>query len=362
LLLLGRHLNAVDLNAALTPAQWTVHLASRQAHGDLVWDNAGSGKLTARFKHITLEPATAETAEVAREAVEKLPALDVVADEFSVGPRRFGRLEVQARNDGGNWQLTRVETGNAYGKLTGRGVWQSAGGKNRTQLEFDVDSSDVGKLLERLGYPGAVRAGTAQLAGKLGWNGAPTDLDFESLSGEMTLDAQRGQFIKLDPGAAGKLLALISLQGLPRRISLDFKDVFSEGLAFDSIVSKLSVQGGVMRTDRLQIDGPSARVVMRGEVDLKRETQRLTVNVQPDLSSTAAIGVGLINPLAGVATLLAQKALQGPLNQIFSVDYLITGTWDDPKVDKLAGTAASSPPRLPPINEPAGARHESASE
>ncbi len=352
--LLGRRLTDVEASASASATQWTVRVNSGQVAGDFVWDGAGSGKLSARLKRLTLDPANEASRAGARDAVEKLPALDIVADDFSVGPRRFGRLEVQARNDGGNWQLTRVETGDAYGKLTGRGLWQSAGGKNRTQLEFDVDSSDVGKLLERLGYPGAVRAGTAQLAGRLGWNGAPTDLDFESLSGEMTLDAQRGQFIKLDPGAAGKLLALISLQGLPRRISLDFKDVFSEGLAFDSIVSKLSVQSGVMRTDRLQIDGPSARVVMRGEVDLKRETQRLTVNVQPDLSSTAAIGVGLINPLAGVATLLAQKALQGPLNQIFSVDYLIIGTWDDPKVDKIAGTAATSP-RLPPINENAGA-------
>ena len=83
----------------------------------------------------------------------------------------------------------------------------------------------------------------------------------------VTLDAQRGQFIKLDPGAAGKLLSLISLQNLPRRISLDFKDVFSEGLAFDTIAGKLAVQKGVMRTDLLQIDSPSARVLMRGEVD-----------------------------------------------------------------------------------------------
>jgi uncharacterized protein (TIGR02099 family) len=358
LLLLGRHLNAVDLNAALTPAQWTVHLASRQAHGDLVWDNAGSGKLTARFKHITLEPATAETAEVAREAVEKLPALDVVADEFALGVRRFGRLELQARNEGGLWHLSKIQMNNPFGELAGSGQWQVAGGRNRTQLDFKIDSSDVGKLLERLGYPGTVRAGTALLGGKVGWNGSPADLDFESLSGEMSLEAAKGQFVKLDPGAAGKLLGLISLQGLPRRISLDFKDVFSDGLAFDSINSKLTVKSGVMRTDRLLIDGPSARVVMRGEVDLKRETQRLSVNVQPDLGSTAAIGVALINPLAGVATLLAHKVLQSPLNQMFGFDYLVTGSWDDPKVEKISSAGAEvAVPRLPTISP--GANSES---
>ena len=83
-----------------------------------------------------------------------------------------------------------------------------------------------------------------------------------------------------------------NLQNLPRRIALDFNDVFSEGFAFDSIASKLAVQKGVMRTERLQIDGPSARVVMRGEVDLRRETQRLNVNVLPEVGNTAALGVG----------------------------------------------------------------------
>lgn len=348
--LLGRHFNAVDLAAALTPTQRTIRLASRQASGDLVWDSTGSGKLTARFKQITVDPATPETGEVAREAVEKLPALDVVADEFTLGARRFGRLELQARNEGGVWQLTKIQAGNPFGSLTGSGQWQVAGGRNRTQLDFKVDSSDVGKLLERLGYPGTVRAGTAQLGGKIGWNGSPADLDFESLSGDMSLEANKGQFVKLDPGAAGKLLGLISLQGLPRRISLDFKDVFSDGLAFDSISSKLTVKSGVMRTDRLLIDSPSARVLMRGEVDLKHETQRLSVNVQPDLGSTAAIGVALINPIAGVATLLAHKVLQSPLNQMFGFDYLVTGSWDDPKVEKISSAgAAVAVPRLPTI-------------
>ncbi|WP_301102293.1 YhdP family protein [Propionivibrio sp.] len=356
LLLLGRHYNDVDLNASAALAQWKIRLASRQASGDLLWENAGSGKLTARFKQLTIDPAPDAGHAGAGEVVEKLPALDIIADEFALGTRRFGRLEVQARNEAGVWHLQKIQATNPFGSLSGSGQWHIAGGKNRTQLEFKVDSSDVGKLLERLAYPGAVRAGTAQLGGKIGWNSSPADLDFESLSGELNLEAGKGQFVKLDPGAAGKLLGLISLQGLPRRISLDFKDVFSEGLAFDTISSKVSVENGVMRTERLQIDGPSARVVMRGEVDLLHETQRLNVNVQPELGGTAALGIALINPIAGVATLLAHKVLQNPLNHMFGFDYRVTGTWDDPKVEKLSGNEPPvAAPRLPTISNSPGA-------
>jgi len=229
---------------------------------------------------------------------------------------------------------------------------------NRTQLNFKLDSSDVGSLLGRMGYPGTVRAGVAQLEGKLAWNGPPTDIDYATMNGDLKLDVSKGQFLKLDPGAAGKLLGLISLQNLPRRITLDFKDVFSEGFAFDSIAGKMAVQKGVMRTERLQIDGPSARVVMRGDVDLKRETQKLNVNVLPEVGDTAALGVAIVNPVAGAATWLANKVFQNPLSSMFGYNYLISGTWDDPKVERLSSTAPTESSRQPGQTNSPGAGNE----
>jgi len=360
LLVFGRHFNEVDLSASSAPTQWKIHLTSRQASGDLQWDKEGSGKLTARLKQVALEPSSAAADAVASETTKELPALDIVADDFSLGERRFGRLEVQARNESGIWRLNSIQASNPYGKLTGSGQWQIGGGKNRTQLDFKLESSDVGKLLERLGYPGTVRAGTAQLGGKIGWNSSPDDLDFSTLSGEMSLDASKGQFVKLNPGAAGRLLGLISLQGIPRRLSFDFKDVFSEGFAFDAISAKLAVQNGVMRTDRLQIDGPSARVVMRGEVDLKRETQHLNVNVQPELGGTAALGMFVVNPVAGGLTWVASKLLKNPLGQIVSVNYLVTGTWDDLKVEEISRSEAAKDAQQPAAADDKGVRHDAA--
>jgi uncharacterized protein (TIGR02099 family) len=359
MLLFGRHHYDAELLASVLPAAWKIRLNSRQANGDLLWESAGNGKLTARFKQLALDPAEPGGEVDAGEAIKELPALDIVADDFSLGVRRFGRLELQARNEGGIWHLRKIQATNPFGSLAGSGEWRTVGGKNHTQLDFKIDSNDVGKLLERFGFPGAVRAGTAQLEGRLGWNGVPTDLDYASLTGEMKLEASKGQFVKLDPGA-GKLLGLISLQSLPRRITLDFKDVFSEGFAFDSIASNIQVSNGVMRTDRLQIDGTSARIVIRGDTDLKHETQRLDVNVQPELGSTAALGIAIVNPIAGVATLLAHKILRSPLNQMFGFDYRVTGSWDDPKVEKSSGSSPlTRVPRLPTITNTPGDENES---
>ena len=359
LVMRGMIWNDVDLTVTRSPRQWRIGLNSRQAAGDIVWDGdggEGNGRLVARLSRLALEQSTTEAATKPADPARKLPALDIVADDFSVRQLRFGRLELRASNDGGVWNLRRISTSNPHGTFTGQGTWQRSGGAGRTQLDFRMDSSDVGELLGRLGYPGTMRAGTARLDGKLTWNGGPTDIDFASLNGDLGLEASKGQFLKLDPGAAGKLLGLISLQNLPRRVTLDFKDVFSAGFAFDSIAGKMTVQKGVMRTDHLEIAGPAARVVMRGEVDLKRETQRLNVNVLPEVGDTAALGVAIVNPAAGAATWLASKLLKNPLGNVFGYTYRITGTWDDPKVEKLSSAATTNEgaPGQPAMHQPPG--------
>jgi uncharacterized protein YhdP len=141
------------------------------------------------------------------------------------------------------------------------------------------------------------------------------------------------------------------LQALPRRISLDFRDVFSEGFAFDSVKGDVRIDNGVMHTDDFRLVGPAAAVNIAGDVDLGRETQQLKVRVQPSLSSGVSAGAAALfiaNPLLGAAvgagTLLAQKILNNPFDQLFSYEYAVSGGWDDPVVTRLGAQAASAAP------------------
>src|SRR4029079_12229449 len=137
------------------------------------------------------------------------------------------------------------------------------------------------------GLPQGIKGGTAKVEGQLTWAGSPQDFETPSLSGQLVFHAANGQLEKLEPGF-GKLLGILSLQSLPRRLSLDFRDVFSDGFAFDGIVGPLRVDRAIERTDNFRIAGPSARIVMTGDVDLARETQNLRVRVSPHLSEAAS--------------------------------------------------------------------------
>jgi uncharacterized protein YhdP len=272
--------------------------------------------------------------------LKDLPAADIIAESFTHRGRKLGRVEVQARHEGRDWRIDKIAMTNPDSALTGSGLWKQGEGA-RTSLAFKLDVSDVGQFLERIGSPDHVKAGRGKVEGAVNWNGDPVTLDYATLGGTLQLDVEDGQFLEIEPGI-GKLVSLMSLQMLPRRLTLDFRDVFSKGFQFDRITSSMAIERGAMAVKDFHMRGPAADVNMTGQVDLSLETQNLKVKVIPQFGDSASTLVGLINPLVGVATLIAGRLLKNPLGQIFSYDYTITGTWSDPKIEKVV------PPRPPP--------------
>lgn len=342
--LFGRDYHQVDASLRPRPDGWQIGLNLREAQGELIWRSAGDGFLEGRLKRLIVQPSTEGTGTEQGSPIDSLPGMNLAVDELTVGEKPLGQLDLRARNLGGSWLLEQLSLRQPDGQLKGRGQWQRTG-RQITRLDFELTSGNVGKLVERLGYGEVVRRGQASLSGNVEWQGPLLTIDYPTLSGRLQVKAEKGQFNKLEPGV-GKLLGLISLQALPRRLTLDFRDIFSDGLAFDRIEGRLDVSKGIMRTSGpLAINGPAAQIRIEGETDLKQETQNLTVEVRPELSTAATVGAALVNPVAGAAALVVSSVL--PINRLFSYRYRVTGTWNDPKVDKV-GNGSVEPGSPPP--------------
>ncbi|PLK49828.1 YhdP family protein [Uliginosibacterium sp. TH139] len=329
---------------------WSLQLDGPDMAGELSWGELGAGNLRARLKRLNLQhPAgVAEIASVVDVAEStsgrQLPALDVEAEHFSTRNIDFGQLKLRAVNDGQLWKLEQVSLKTPDLEFTGSGHWQRVGLKPGTHLDFSLHSEDAGAMLARLGFAGMVDKGTVDFEGKAEWRGAPTAIDYPSLSGSLKLEARKGRFRQMDPGA-GRLLGIMSLQSLPRRLTLDFSDIYAQGFAFDRISGEMSVAAGVLHTNDLEVRGPAARVFITGNTDLGREQHDLQVMVQPTLSETVAVGgalaVGVFNPLIGAATYVAQKILLDPVEKMFSYEYQVRGPWAEPRVDKISTLKAA---------------------
>ncbi len=327
---LGKRMKDVALQGVAEGGGWSAAISSAELAGDLVYRAEGSGRLVGRFTRFTI-PEDYPGAK-AGEAAKELPAVDLVAEAFTHRGRKLGRVEVAARHEGKDWRIEKLAMLNPDSSLSGRGVWRT-GDASRTSLNFILEVNNVGQFLSRIGYPDHVKGARGRLSGNVAWGGDPVTLDYATLSGDLQMQVEDGQFLEIEPGI-GKLVSLMSLQMLPRRIALDFRDVFSKGFQFDRIASSLGIERGVMAMKDFRMRGPAAEVTMSGRVDLSLETQSLQVRVVPSVGGVASTAVGLVNPVAGVATMIAQKVLKDPLGQIAASEYAITGTWSDPKVEK----------------------------
>jgi uncharacterized protein YhdP len=161
------------------------------------------------------------------------------------------------------------------------------------------------------------------------------------------VNIESGQFLKADPGIA-KLLGVLSLQSLPRRLSLDFRDVFSEGFTFDFVRGDVTIEQGQARTNNLQMKGVNAAVLMEGKVDIARETQDLRVVVVPEINAgTASLIASVVNPAVGLGSFLAQLFLRRPLIEASTQEFHIDGAWADPQITQVERKPRSNAPASP---------------
>ncbi len=334
LIVFDRRLTGTQLTAQTTAAGWLVQVAGRELEGEIRWRPTGTHTaVEGRFRRLSIPPPTANGATVSQPKRSANIEAVVRVDSLQIADRDLGALELLVRPDVRGMRLTTLRLTNPDGRLEASGLLSNLP-QGKSTLELKLESGNLSALLGRLGYPGNLRRGEGSVKGRLGWPGGIEDLALDRLSGEFEIHFKKGQFTKLDPGA-GRLLGVLSLQALPRRISLDFRDIFSEGFAFDELAAGVRLKGGVAHLDAFSMRGPAASISMQGEIDLVHETQSLRVAVQPRLEDTLAAGAMLINPAVGVGALVASKVLKDPISRAATFEYLVRGSWTEPEVSRI---------------------------
>ncbi|MBR7798771.1 YhdP family protein [Undibacterium fentianense] len=345
--LFGKKINEVTLGASHFGGVWQANLDSKQASGFISWNGFdrpdSSGQITARLSRLMIPKSAAnDVGELleAKNTTRQIPSLDIRVENFELFNKKLGLLNLNASNTvasrGREWNIDQLNLKNDDAELSATGNWIARSNDSQTNLRFNLDIINSGKLLERLDFPDVVHGGKGKLEGDVQWRGLPFDMDIPSMNGQLQLKLATGQFLKVDSGAA-KLLGVLSMQSLPRRFTLDFRDVFSEGFAFDGITGTAQIQNGIAKTDNLKMNSVNAAVLMEGSADIAKETQNLHVAVIPDLNAGAASVVyGLaVNPVIGLGTFLAQLFFRDPLKRAFTYEYQITGPWLNPVVTKI---------------------------
>jgi uncharacterized protein (TIGR02099 family) len=381
----GRKLHNVVVGGSREGLTWRANVDAAELNGYVEYRQpagVGAGRLHARLARLAIAASAAREVEaLLHEQPEKLPALDIVVDDFDLRGKKLGRLEIEAVNRGAGavareggireWRLNKLNLTVPEASFSATGNWAglnaqavppggprpaapAAAERRRTVMNFKLAIADSGQLLSRFGMKDVVRRGQGRMEGQVSWIGSPLTLDYPTMNGSFNVNMEAGQFLKADPGLA-KLLGVLSLQSLPRRLALDFRDVFSEGFAFDFVRGDVTIQQGIAATNNLQMKGVNAAVLMDGKADIARETQDIKVVVIPEINAgTASLVATVINPAIGLGTFLAQMFLRQPLMRAATQEFQIDGTWADPRITRVNRKAADG--RVDAANDPGTGR------
>ncbi len=361
LLVGGRKLTNLVVGGSREGLTWRANLDASELNGYAEYRQPaglGSGRVYARLARVTLAQASAKDVEsLMDEQPSSIPALDIIIDDLELRGKKLGRIEIEAVNRGAGavareggvreWRLAKFNVTTPEATFTAKGNWADINAQSpmaatdvarpdalrrRTVMDFELDIADAGGLLARFGMKDVFRRGKGKMKGQVAWGGSPITPDYASMGGAFTVNMEQGQFLKADPGLA-KLLGVLSLQSLPRRLALDFRDVFTDGFSFDFVRGDVKIDQGIASTNNLQMKGVNAAVLMDGQADISKETQKIRVVVVPEINAgTASLIAAAINPAIGLGTFLAQVFLRGPLIEAATQEFLIDGTWVDPQV------------------------------
>jgi uncharacterized protein YhdP len=267
-----------------------------------------------------------------------VPALNFHAAELSWGERQYGDVQANLVKLDDGIGLKRLTVTSANFNVSATGEWR---GKDAGvgRVEGVLTSSDVQATLKQLGYIPVIEAKTGRMDFNLNWIGAPTGDVLSQAAGHVQLSLDKGQIVGLNPGA-GRVLGLTSVAALRRRLALDFSDLTDKGLAFDTVRGDFDLLEGSAYTENLLVKGPAAEIGLIGRVGLKNKDYDQTAVVTGSIGNSLPLAALAGGPVVGAAVLLFTQVFKQPLKGLARGYYRITGSWDNPIVERIKSADA----------------------
>lgn len=358
--LLGSSFADTRLLVVPAPRGTAVQVQGAGIAGSLLVPSQDGATVAGRFErlHWRMPARAPRTAATAAAVVatpfepSRIPPMLFDVGDLRIGDAALGTARFRSTPTAAGLRMDEFSARSPKQRLAANGSWTGRGPSSRTQVALRVDSDDIGALLAGFGLGGQVAGGKGGLGIDAAWRGGPDALDPNGMTASIALDARDGRLLELEPGA-GRVLGLLGIAQLPRRLTLDFRDFFDKGFAFDRIKGDVRLAQGSARTDNLAIKGPAADINVRGTADLRLQRFDQTIEVLPKSGGLlTAVGAIAGGPVGAAVGAVANAVLEKPLQGLGARTYRVTGPWQAPKVEVSGRGSATQ--RRPTPGEPSG--------
>ena len=278
-----------------------------------------------------------------------MPSLDISSKLACFDQMDFTDFRLQTRNLSDQFIIDQLNFSNNQVHLKSSGHWQfnQESQEHVSVFNIDIQGEDFGNTVNQLGLGESIKDGKVHFNGQIGWGDSLFKINWPTLIGEVELSLEDGYLLNVDPGA-GRFVGLLSLSALPKRLFLDFGDVFNQGMQFNEINGHFRINGEIMNTENASMDSESAKVKISGNTNLRQKTYDQQMFIIPKIGETLpVIGSIAAGNIVGWGLLLLQKIFKKPIEKSVEIEYKVAGSWEQPEI-----TLVSDPESETETNKP----------
>jgi uncharacterized protein YhdP len=289
----------------------------------------------------SLKPAQRNSAGKSKLSPNAIPSLDLTIDDFNWAKAHLGQTKLKTKTSNNLLSIESIQFNNPQGSSTTSGQWigASANQQEHSNINIDLDVKDAGNIIANWSSQKSVEGGQGKITAIAEWDGSPFNPKYETLTGKVNLNLEKGRLLEVNTSGA-QILDVLSLQSLFRFATLDLQgslgNIVSKGTPFNTINANFDISNGIAQTKQFTMSLDQARVAMTGQINVPKQTQDLRVTIFPTIDATAgSLAAFAINPIVGLGALVGQYLITNQINRNLQSDYLVQGSWDKPEVIPL---------------------------
>jgi uncharacterized protein (TIGR02099 family) len=236
---------------------------------------------------------------------DSIPKINLHCDRCKIDDLDLGKVDLVISRQ--QQDIIRIDQFNAkreQAQLSLTGQWQKNDDVNMTSITGELSLKDIEYELEQLDYGSIIRDSGGKLNVDITWQGGPQDFDAVNLNGELHASIDDGYLAEVSDKA--RIFSVLSLQSIVRKLTLDFRDIFSDGMFYKNIKGDYHIEEGVLYTDNTRMNGTAGNLYIKGNTSFVTNMLDYKMSYKPNLTSSLPVlaWIATLNPvvfLAGVA-------------------------------------------------------------
>ena len=290
--------------------------------------------------------------ELNSEVFANMPAMKVKCASCKYGLYDFGQVSFSVERENEHTLLLNKFTAKR-GKtsLAFDARWQQGDAASITSFKGALNTDNVEREVEKIGYASSIKDSGVAINYDVNWQGAPYDFALATFDGYLSAKFDDGYLADVDDKGV-RILSLLSLQSLVRKLSFDFRDIFSDGMFYRELKGNFTVKDGVAYTDNVRMKGTAGDLTIIGNTNLNNGDLDYRMSYKPNLTSSLPVlaWIATLNPVTFLAGVALDEVITSSV--IAEIKFEVTGNLDEPEFKQVSkktqniSVGRSTPPKI----------------